>query len=101
MGFVNSSDRLTQMNRHETHVAGRLSGNGGRIRSGHRRPSCVPVNLSRAARLLFEEMPSDKKSLLASYAEGVNAYIESFGGNLPPELAMAGYDPGPLEPLDS
>lgn len=100
MGFVNASDRLGQMIGLKLVSQGRLSEMTGRpgldidvfMRT---------VNLKKAARLLYDGMPPDKKSLLESYARGVNAYIGLHRDSLPPELAMAGCDPGQWEPIDS
>jgi acyl-homoserine-lactone acylase len=100
MGFVNASDRLCQMISLKLVSQGRVSEMAGRagldidvfMRT---------VNLKKAARLLYDEITPERKSLLESYARGVNAYIELHRGNLPPELTLAGYDPGQWEPIDS
>lgn len=100
MGFVNASDRLCQMISLKLVSQGRISEMTGRpgldidvfMRT---------VNLKEAARLLYVEMPPDRKYLLESYARGVNAYIELHRDSLPPELVMAGHDPGQWEPIDS
>ncbi|MCK9262596.1 MAG: penicillin acylase family protein [Deltaproteobacteria bacterium] len=100
MGFVNASDRLGQMISLKLVSQGRVSEMAGRagldidvfMRT---------INLKKAARLLYEGMSPERKSLLESYARGVNAYIELHRHNLPPELALAGHDPGQWEPIDS
>jgi len=100
MGYVNSCDRLTQMIGLKLMAKGRLSEMAGE-------PALDidifmrTADLSRAAHLLYTDMSPENRSLLDSYAQGVNAFIEMNRDRLPPELALAGHSPGRWEAIDS
>ncbi len=100
IGYVNASDRLTQMIGTKLLSQGRLSEMAGE-------PALDidifmrTVSITKAARILYEGLSPENKVFLDRYAEGVNAYIEQYRDKLPPELAMSGYTPGKWEPLDS
>ncbi|HLK65877.1 MAG TPA: penicillin acylase family protein [Bryobacteraceae bacterium] len=42
----------------------------------------------------------DAKVIVTAFVEGINAYIKSLGGKLPPEFQAAGYAPGMWAPED-
>lgn len=100
IGYVNASDRFTQMVGIKLLSQGRLSEMAGK-------PALEidifmrTVNLTKAARILYEDLSEENKGLLARYSEGVNAYIDQYRDKLPPELAMGGYKPEKWEPRDS
>ncbi len=100
IGYVNASDRLTQMVGIKLLSQGRLSEMAGK-------PALDidvfmrTLNLSKSARILFDGLSQENKILLGRYAQGVNAYIEQHSDKLPPELAMSGYKPEKWVPMDS
>ena len=100
IGYVNASDRLTQMVGIKLLSQGRLSEMAGK-------PALDidvfmrTLNLTKSARILFDGLSQKNKILLDRYAQGVNAYIEQYSDKLPPELAMSGYKPEKWVPMDS
>jgi penicillin amidase len=42
----------------------------------------------------------DTRAIVTAFTEGVNSYIQSLGGKLPPEFQLAGYAPGLWTPED-
>ncbi len=100
LGFVHAQDRLFQMELLRRYAAGRLAEIFG--------PEAVPVDrqmrvlgLYRAAE---QEVPSLSPAVnraLAAYAAGVNAFLSSRHGPLPPEFLLLRFSPRPWRPADS
>ncbi|HLZ19222.1 MAG TPA: penicillin acylase family protein [Smithellaceae bacterium] len=100
IGYVNASDRLTQMTGFKLLSQGRIAEMAG--------PSALnldmymrAMNLRRAAENLARHTSPENMALLESYAAGVNAYITAHRNRLPPGLALAGYSPEAWTPTDS
>jgi len=100
IGYVNASDRLSQMTGFKLLSQGRISEMAG--------PSALNLdmymrvmNLRRAAENLARYTSPENMDLLKSYAVGVNAYIAAHRDRLPPGLALAGYQPEAWTPGDS
>ncbi|MGA2781386.1 MAG: penicillin acylase family protein [Smithella sp.] len=100
VGYVHASDRLTQMIGLKLISEGRLTEMAG---------SAVlnldiymrTMNLKSAAETLYKNVNAENLRLLKFYSKGVNAYLDQHKDNLPPGLALAGYNPEPWEPIDS
>jgi acyl-homoserine-lactone acylase len=100
IGYVNASDRLTQMIGFKLVSQGRLSemaGEPGLDTDIFMRT----INLKKSAEILYNDLSPEKKVLLDCYARGVNAYLDQYRDKLPPELAMSGYRPEKWEVMDS
>jgi penicillin amidase len=99
-GYAAAQDRLFQMDGLRRLAAGELSEIVG--------PAALESDKeSRALRMrhLAEEavatMPAADRAAIASYARGVNAFIESHRNNLPLEFSVLGYQPRPWTVADS
>ena len=100
LGFVHAQDRLWQMEMNRRIAAGRLSevvGPGGlgpdkflRTLGIYGHSERTMANLDAATQASFE-----------AYAAGVNAYLRTRSGPLPPEFLVFGHEPEPWRPADS
>jgi penicillin amidase len=99
-GYVTAQDRLWQMDGLRRLAAGRLSEvlGPGTVGTDHeaRRWRLEQI----AERSAGELNPADR-AVLAAYARGVNAFIESHRNRLPVEFSLLGYDPRPWRIEDS
>lgn len=100
-GYVTASDRLWQMDLLRRNVRGELAEVLGQAALAqdqrHRTMGYARVIDATAAR-----MSPQMRSVLESYAKGVNAFIESrTSQNLPPEFVILQYKPKPWVPADS
>lgn len=100
IGYVNATDRLTQMTGLKLLSQGRLAEMAG--------PSVLnldmymrAMNLRRSADNLSKNISPGNMVLLARYADGVNAYLALQQDRLPPGLALSGYTPEAWTPADS
>jgi penicillin G amidase len=100
LGFVHAQDRLWQMDFRRRLGAGRLAEVLG--------PAALPTDrfirtlgLEEAARASLAYLRPDTVALLEAYAAGVNAYLATRSGPLPPEFLILGYQPEPWQPVDS
>jgi penicillin amidase len=58
------------------------------------------VGLPSIARAEWQRLPRETRSVLASFAQGVNAVIEQSAGNLPIEFDLLDYEPESWSPID-
>jgi penicillin amidase len=100
LGFVHAQDRLWQMDFRRRLGAGRLAEVLG--------PGALPTDrlirtlgFERAAKASLAHLRPDTVALLHAYAAGVNAYLATRTGPLPPEFLILGYEPEPWAPADS
>lgn len=100
MGYVNASDRLTQMVGVKLLSQGRLAEMVG--------PTVVDLDIyirtigvPRVAEKLLKNLSPEKRRLLDRYCDGVNAYMEQHRDRLPPGMALSGYHPDKWNPIDS
>jgi len=92
-GFAHAQDRLWQMELHRRAGEGRISEIIGRseldtdilLRT---------AGLPRVGQLLMNNSTPATVSILGSYAEGVNAYLDSMN-RVPPEFILLGFEPEP------
>jgi acyl-homoserine-lactone acylase len=100
IGYVNASDRLAQMIGFKLLSQGRLSEMTGPV--GIDLDIYVrTLGLPRISDRLLKNMSPENMKLLEYYCEGVNAYLDERGNNLPPGLALTGYKPEAWRPVDS
>ncbi len=100
LGFVHAQERLFQMELQRRYGAGRLSEIFG--------PDAVVIDrqmrvlgLYRAAQAEIPFLSPAMKRALDAYAAGVNAFLQSRGGALPPEFLLLGFAPEPWRAADS
>jgi penicillin amidase len=100
LGFVHAQDRLFQMELQRRYGAGRLAEIFG--------PQAVAVDrqmrvlgLYHAAEAAIPFLSSEMNRALAAYSAGVNAFLASRPGALPPEFLLLGFSPEPWRPADS
>ena len=100
LGYVHAQDRLWQMETMRRLGAGRLSEIFGSATVHVDRYSRT-FSLYRLAEIQVERMTDDERAVLDSYARGVNAYLETHRGALPPEFVLLRHRPEPWQPADS
>ncbi|MFO0995183.1 MAG: penicillin acylase family protein [Alphaproteobacteria bacterium] len=100
LGFVHAQDRLWQMEAMRRVGAGRLSEVVG-ARAIELDRMMRTLGLYRLAEESYATLPPDVRDALDSYADGVNAFLETRRGALPPEFLLLGYTPEPWQPADS
>jgi penicillin amidase len=100
LGFVHAQDRLWQMETMRRLGAGRLSEVMGR--------STLPLDryfrtlgLHHLAQETYRQLPDEARRLLESYAAGVNHFLKSDIGPLPPEFLALAHRPEAWTPADS
>lgn len=100
LGFVHAQDRLFAMDVMRHYGAGRLSEWFGR--------STLPIDrvmrtlgIYRAAARQYHLLSPALRATLDAYAAGVNAYLATRHGALPPEYYILGVRPAPWRPADS
>lgn len=100
LGYAHAQDRLWQMELMRRVGAGRLSeliGDGGLSYDKLLRT----LGLHRLAAASYDRLSPAAKDHVDSYVAGVNGYLQSRSGPLPPEFLLAGIDPEPWTPADS
>ena len=100
LGFVHAQDRLFQMELMRRYGAGRLAEIFG--------AQAVPVDRLMRVLGLYRLAAAETRYLspaldraLEAYAAGVNAYLATHRGALPPEFALFHFRPQPWRPADS
>ena len=99
-GWLHANERMTQMELGRRSVAGRLAEIVGEAAVPLDRVSRI-LRLRPAAENLWRHASPDSRQLLEGYADGVNAWLETRGGDLPPGLRLLRIEPEPWEPADS
>ena len=100
LGFVHAQERLFQMELQRRYGAGQLAEIFG--------PQAVTIDrqmrvlgLYRAAEAAIPFLSPEMNRALISYAAGVNAFLASRRGALPPEFLLLGFAPEKWRPADS
>ena len=100
LGWVHAEDRLVQMETTRRLGAGRLAEVVG--------PAALPsdrwmrtLGLYRLAERQYPMLSERSRRLLDAYARGVNAWLTSHDGPLPPEFLLLGISPEPWTVADS
>ncbi len=107
LGYVHAQDRLWQMELTRRIGSGRLSEVTGRILESIGE-STLPfdrflrtLGLRRLAEESYRRLPDQAKAELEAYASGVNAFLATRAGPLPPEFQLVRLEPEPWTPTDS
>ncbi len=100
LGFVHAQDRLFQMDLMRHFGAGRLAEWFG-PRAVEVDRSTRSLGLYRAAESQYSLLSPPLRAVFDAYAAGVNAFLSSRRGALPPEYALLGVRPEPWKPADS
>ncbi len=99
-GFATAQDRLWQMDALRRLAAGDLAEIVGAAALDADREARM-LRMRRVAEDHFRTMPAADRAVLAAYAHGVNAFIESHLNQLPLEFTILHYDPRPWSAVDS
>ncbi|MDI6779998.1 MAG: penicillin acylase family protein [Bacteroidota bacterium] len=91
-GYVHAQDRLWQMDITRRTGEGRLSEVLGYATADFDKLFRV-LNINDVVNRIYEQIPSEVKSALQAYADGINAYINDHKGKYPVEFDMTGYEP--------
>jgi penicillin G amidase len=100
LGFVHAQDRLFQMELQRRYGAGRLAEIFGRDALAVDRQMRV-LGLYRAAEAEIPFLATTVRRGLEAYAAGVNAFLATRRGALPPEFLLLRFAPEPWQPADS
>jgi penicillin amidase len=100
LGFVHAQERLFQMELQRRYGAGRLAEIFGLQAVTTDRQMRV-LGLYRAAESVIPFLSPQMNRALSAYAAGVNAFLASRRGALPPEFLLLGFVPEPWRPADS
>jgi penicillin amidase len=100
LGFVHAQERLFQMELQRRYGAGRLAEIFGPQAIVTDRQMRV-LGLYRAAEAAIAFLSPEMNRALVAYAAGVNAFLASRRGALPPEFVLLGLAPEPWKPADS
>ncbi len=100
LGWLHANDRLFQMELTRRAAVGRLAELFGERAAAHDR-RVVRLGFRSALRRLTASVPPPTRALLEAYANGVNAWIEARGSDLPPEFRLLRHRPEPWSAHDS
>jgi penicillin G amidase len=101
LGFVHAQDRLWQMETNRRIAAGRMAEILGAAALDTDR-FLRTLGIRRNAEAILANLDDQTRAALDAYARGVNAYLETRSGPLPPEFLLTGAPaPEPWHPVDS
>ena len=100
LGYVHAQDRLWQMEMNRRIGAGRLAEVLGPAALGTDRLLRV-LGLHRRAEATLPHLEPGSRRRIAAYAGGVNAWMETREGPLPPEFLLLGFEPEPWTAADT
>jgi penicillin amidase len=100
LGFAHAQDRLFQMELQRRYGAGRLAEIFGTEALASDRQMRV-LGLYRAAQAEIPFLSMEVRRGLEAYAAGVNAFLATRRGALPPEFLLLRFAPEPWQPADS
>jgi len=100
LGYVHAQDRMFQMDLRRRAGAGRLAELMGDRVIGFDRLTRT-LGVYRLAQAAYDRAPDGLRTALDAYAAGVNTWLETRGGALPPEYAILRTEPEPWTPADS
>ncbi|NKB88218.1 MAG: hypothetical protein GKS06_08365 [Acidobacteria bacterium] len=100
IGYLHANERLLQLELGRRMASGRLSEVVGDIALPSDR-YYVGLGMRRYAQAHLASAGAETRQVLDAYAEGVNAWLASRDGDLPPELRVLGVRPAPWRPIDS
>jgi len=101
VGWLHANDRMAQMELGRRAAAGHLSEVfGERTLELDRHFRTLRLD-ELARRIEMRALGAESRAWLTAYAEGVDAWLEARGDDLPPELRLLGVEPEPWRPSDS
>jgi penicillin amidase len=100
LGYVHAQDRLWQMEFTRRAGAGRLAEVLGET-ALESDLYLRTLGLYRLAEAMFETASPEVRAALEAYAAGVNGWLATRSGALPPEFILLGIDPEDWQPADS
>ena len=100
LGFVHARDRMFQMDFARRLGRGTLSEVVGERTLPFDRMART-LGTERNAERILARLPEDAVAILKAYSAGINAWLATRSGALPPEFIMLGYEPKPWQPKDS
>src|SRR5690606_28774659 len=100
LGWLHANDRLFQMELTRRAAVGRLAELFGSRAVGYDR-RVRELDFPAHAERLLAGASAESRQLLEAYAAGVNAWLESRGDDLPPELRLLRHRPEPWRAIDS
>jgi penicillin G amidase len=100
LGFVHAQDRLFQMELMRRYGAGRLAEIFGEQAIAVDRLMRL-LGLYRLAEAEFPLLTPSVRRVLEAYTQGVNAFLQTRSGALPPEFLLLGFTPEAWRPADS
>lgn len=99
-GYTVAEDRMWQMDMLRRVAAGDISEVVGRAALDADREA-RRLRLRRTAEQIYGALPPDERAVLAAFARGVNAYLESHQGRCGLEFVVLGYEPRLWTGVDS
>ena len=100
LGFVHAQDRMWQMEMNRRIGAGRLSEVVGSAALDTDRLLRV-LGLHRRAKASLAHLSPESRRRIDAYVAGVNAWLETRDGPLPPEFLILGFEPAPWSAADT
>lgn len=100
LGFAHAQDRLWQMEVNRRIAAGRLAEVFGE-RAANTDKFLRVLGVRQTAEQAFEYLKPETRAFLEAYASGVNSFLKSRSGLLPPEFLILQVVPEPWSPADS
>jgi len=100
IGFAHAQDRLWQMDMNRRIGQGRIAELMGPEAAKTDR-FIRTLGLYRRAQADYARLDAPTRAMLRAYADGVNAYLATRKGALPPEFLLLGARPEPWQPADS
>ena len=100
LGFVHAQDRLWQMEMSRRIGAGRISEMVGEASLGTDK-FLRTLGVYDSAERTFANLDIETRASLEAYAAGINAYLDTRTGPLPPEFLILGHTPELWRPADS
>ncbi len=101
LGFVHAQDRLWQMEFNRRLAEGRLAEVLG-VSALPTDQFLLTLGVQRVAQRIYESLDVQHRSLIDAYVDGVNAYLATRSGPLPPEFLLTRTPaPAPWTPADS
>lgn len=100
LGYIHASERLYQMEIQRRAGQGRLAEIAGPDLAGVDK-FIRTLGFYRQATSSFAALSPEAQAYYQAYADGVNAFLVSHRGRLPPEFLILGDDPEPWRPADS
>lgn len=100
LGYVHARDRMFQMDFARRVGSGTLSEVVGERTLSIDRMART-LGTERNAERILSRLPEEAVGVLNAYSAGINAWLATRSGALPPEFVLLGYEPEPWRPQDS